>query len=336
MQLRKIALVFAVGCVFFLGANVQADPSSALTGLVVGQVNQLHDKDGETAYAPNGTGGFTQLGAGDTLAPGDVLVAQFQINTSGIQSNDPHAFYDGTTRNQLTGISLLQVASITPNGNTFSNGAPQQVYTFVAPSTSTWATLTGTVDPKQGTVIEFVDNAKNGFTLTSGNQTTDLNSASTNAGNLIWAMGFTGAVSGTGTVAPNGTIGEGWRAVAPASLGVFADIGATESSFQGAASVTAYGTGPTLGLTGNNYGSNAHGQFNSAGVFSPGTGLQTQFQVSGDLFQGTTDYPVGSGSNAFVNVIGPEPSSLTLLGLGGLTLGIARRIRRRFQAKVVA
>lgn len=317
-------------------ANAAFSVSSRLT---VGQVNKLHDDDAELEFTPDGMGGYVLAGAGHVTGVGDILVTTFHINSVGIQTNDPKSFFDGVTNNQLTGVSVIKVNSVVTNGtNTFSDGSQQYKFGFTAATTSDWTSLgLGLSAPNtNGTIIQMYNNSNNNYTKTSGSFTTDF--ASATGGQLMYELGFTGATDGTtGGIAADtaATSGEGWRAIAPQTSGGLGTIGDTEATFQGAVTVLDSGPGAAgiqLGLVGNNYGSGAKGQF-TAGAYTPKTGNQVKgFEFEGTLASGSTDFPIASNSNGFINpaTVVPEPSSLVLSmiatgGLAGLSM-----LRRRF------
>ncbi|HTU89678.1 MAG TPA: PEP-CTERM sorting domain-containing protein [Gemmataceae bacterium] len=345
MKKHLLSALIAAGFILRWSGNASADPLPASDAFTLGQINKIHDNDAEVVYAPNGSGGYTQVGSTTNLAVGDVLLAVVQWTEPGIATNDPepNKAWNGVTYNEMTGVSLLQISSITDSGTTFPGSTVEAYnYTFVSPTSNAWTALTGLTGVPTGTTLVTYNNTANGYTTTSGSISTDIASAVT--GTLMWDMGFTGTVTGTGanaTVAPNFAVGENWVATAPLTEAGFAGlVTTTQSTFNGALSVTGYGPdGILLGLTGNNFGATSPGQFNSSGQLvapATGTGIQTQFQVSGTLTSTTSDFGVASNTNGFVNplAVTPEPSSFVLLSLGAGLLGIGTRIRRRLLGRV--
>jgi hypothetical protein len=279
--------------------------AACFTALTLGTVNKLHDDDGEQEYRSNGSGGYAPIALGDNSAVGDVLLTSFHMNSVGIQTNDPNHFFSGADFDQLTGVTLVQITAINPNGtHLFTDGSQQYLFSLESATPAAWSTLTGLTVPA-GTITAVVDNTFNNYTRTSGSQAVDIGTAVN--GNLMWDFGFTGTNT-AGNVVANAGLGEGWRAIAPLSPSGFATIGATESTFNGATTVLSTGVGAGgLGLNpvGNNYDvpTPAPGQFDGTGAYNAAAGLRTQLQLSGTLTTGTTDFPIASNSNAFIGPV---------------------------------
>jgi hypothetical protein len=311
-QMRKIAIFMLAGvAMLFMSKTAQAGPANAQDAFSIG-INQIHDKDAEIIVNSSGQ----QV---TTSAVGDFLVAIAQFNNIGIVSKDPNHFFDGTTFNELTAISLIKIGTLTDTGTTFSNGTEKWSYSMVAPTATEWSNILGLTVPT-GTMASIYNNVNNNFTFTSGSIATDLASAVA-AGHLMWNFGFTGAANGDGDILPNGT-NEGWIASAPIDqagiLAVTLAGDATEMAFKAQMNVINYGPDGLLLL-------NTFADYKLP--VNLVSGNPSQIQYTGTLAASSTDFPIGSLSNAFVNVA-PEPATVVLFTMGLGVVG-ARYMRKR-------
>lgn len=303
--MRRFAIAFlALGLTMCLSTGAKAGALSSLVADGV-TINQMEDNDFEKL-----------LGDGDNFVEvGEDLVAMFEIRGLDAPIGNPVETNFSPSTASFTGVTVIRVTGVT------AFGGPTEVFTFGAAPAASWTALGLPAPTALGTLAMIFDDPASApadhIVANTGTLVTSL--ATATDGTLLWEFGFTGALG-----AP--AAGEFWTATANDII-TFAPTDITKLtslSFFAALNVTA--STPAVGGL----------------VLLPHTHLfpaATQVQLAGFLAPGQNTFPapalpsdfdIATDTDIFI-LPTPEPSSITLFGLGLAGLGIVGYRRRKRQ-----
>ncbi len=317
--MKRLTLSVSVLLVVLGVWAVGTQANAAILGAVPGQLNLLDDSDADIGVRETSPGVFAIVAG--ALQDNDILVAgitfAFTRPIPGTATSLAGQGYNGFTMLKVDGAPVDQ-------------GGGLSSFAFNAASVAEW---NGVVDDlfgglaslkksSEGTLAMIFQDATADFSPVSPPATLAASAAAISTGaNLVWELGFTGALDAGGNV--DAGVDEGWVATGPTSPSV--------------AATTTYGTG----IPGTSFTGALNPLVDNSGYvdYLPLTTLfgQSDFAVVGTL----SGYGDGFGNPAgpwqiasdadlsFAPLVVPEPASLaiwSLLSVGGLAL--ARRRRR--------